>query len=303
MDNKGILYDKDKKGFEVHRISPDFKNLDFRYGLTILAGNRQQIGESMPSPETYVPRYFEFYSISHLLEGEGVYYYPETGETKSIHAGQVIIVTPGTVHRYGGDNSRFVESFLVFTGPIADDLYASGIISNVIWDMGKVPRLNKVIDLALDPSLTSQMQANITLQQILIDLYNTNNLLQSEKRYPLLVQLIEEIKHTSERWWTVAEMAEYCEMSGAHFRHVFRQYTGQTPKRYLDESIIRQSAVLLCSSNMAVHQVAEHFAYHDPYHFSRRFKQITGFSPEHYRASFKLHPSVVEPTNNELDTL
>ncbi len=294
MDNRGILYEKNPKGVEVHRISPDFKHLDERYGLTILAGNRKQMGESMPGRLKRIPRYFEFYSISHLLEGEGLYWYPETNETKPIHRGQVVIVTPGTLHRYGGDNSKYVESFVLFTGPIADYLCAKGIISNVIWEMGKVPRLNKVIDLALDPAITSQIQANVTLQQILLDLYNTNCLLRSEKEHPLLVQLLEEIKHIPERWWTVKEMARYCHMSEAHFREVFRQYTGETPKRYVEQNKIRKAAELLCSGNLTIREVANSFAYRDPYHFSRRFKQITGFSPDHYRHSFKLHPPTAE---------
>jgi AraC-like DNA-binding protein len=288
MDNNGILYEKDNKGLNVHRISPDFHNLNLRYGLTILAGNRKQITAPMSESKIKSLRYFEFYSISHLLGNEGVYIDSEKREYK-IRQGQVIIVTPGTMHNYGGINGEFVESFLLFTGPVADQLRDAGIISNVICDMGKVPRLNKVIDLALDPSIASQIQANITLQQILMDLYHTNKRIKSNKQYPCLIQLLDEIMHTSDRWWTVSEMAEYCNVSDAHFRHIFRQYTGQSPKQYIDERKIRQAAELLCSSVMSVHKIAERFAYRDPYHFSRRFKQITGFSPEHYRASFSLH--------------
>ncbi|MEN7973729.1 MAG: hypothetical protein ABFR47_07840, partial [Verrucomicrobiota bacterium] len=253
MDNTGILYGKDKEGLEVHRISQDFHGLDLRYGLTILAGNPRQMGGSMPEPENRVLRYYEFYSISHLLEGEGVYYFPETGEAKPIQAGQAVIVTPGTVHRYGATGSKFVESFLLFTGPIADYLCDIGIILNGIWEMGKVPRLNRVLELAVDPSFSSQVQANVTLQQILIDIHNMNRLLQSEKTHPLLVQLIEEIKYTPERWWTVAEMAAYCKVSAAYFRILFREYTGQAPKRYIDESKVRLAATLLCSSHLTVH--------------------------------------------------
>jgi len=297
MDNNSILYKTDKNGLEVHRVSPDFKNIDNNYGLTILAGNRRQVVPPMPSATAYVPRYYEFYSISHLLEGKGIYYNPKTDETTSIHPGQVVIVTPGTLHCYGGVDTPFVESFLVFTGPIAQSMQTSGVIFDAILDMGKVPRLNKVIELALNPSLSSQIQANITLQQILLDLYNTHNLLESDKKHPLLIQLIEEIKHAPERWWTVGEMAEYCKMSGTYFRIIFRRYTGQQPKRYIDEVKIRQSTELLCSSDMAIHEIALRFAYSDPYHFSRRFKQITGFAPEHYRASFKLHSTSVDPTD------
>ena len=292
MDNTGILYEKNKQGLEVHRLSPEFHELDIRFGLTILAGNPRQLGEFMPGAKNRVLRRYEFYSISHLLEGEGVYYFEETGETKPIRAGQVVIVTPGTVHRYGGTGSGFTESFLVFTGPIADDLRANGIVSNGIFEMGTTPRLNKVLELASDPSVASQVQASITLQQILIDIHNVNELLQPSEEHPLLVQLIEEIKCTSERWWTVSEMAAYCKMSEAHFRPLFRRYTGQSPKRYVDEYKIRRSAEFLCSGHLTVHEVAERFGYQDPYHFSRRFKQIMGFSPDQYRSSFNRNEGV-----------
>ena len=286
MDNGGILYEKDKEGLEVHRISPDFHDLGQRYGLTILAGNPRRVGGPVPAGEKRLLRYYEFYSISHLLEGEWACHFPGADETRSIRPGQAIVMTPGTVHWFGGTGSGFVESFLLFTGPIADYLRETGVVSAGVFEMGTTPRLNKVLEWASDPSIASQTQANVALQQILIDLHNMNQLLHSEKEHPLLARLVEEIKCTPERWWTVAEMAAYCKVSQAYFRIIFRKYTGQSPKRYVDESKIRQASALLCSSPLTVQEVADRFGYRDPYHFSKRFKQIVGVSPDQYRHSF-----------------
>ena len=297
MDNNGILYEHDGHGVDVHRISPDIHNLDLRYGLAILAGNRRQVTSPMPYPDPRPLRYFEFYSISHLLEGEGLYLDAE-GKEQFISKGQVVIITPGTVHLYGGYKTEFVESFLLFTGPVADYMRDAGIISTTIWDMGKVPRLNRAIDLALDPSSASQIQANITLQQVLMDLYHANSRIESEKQHLRLIQLLSEIRYTTDRWWTVSEMARYCDVSESYFRNIFRQYTGQSPKQYIDESKMRRAAELLCSSNLSIHKIAERFAYSDPYHFSKRFKQLTGFSPKHYRASFSLHRNYSDAENS-----
>ena len=195
-------------------------------------------------------------------------------------------MTPGTVHRYGGTGSGFVESFVLFTGPIADYLQKIGMLSSGIFEMGTTPRLNKVLKWASDPSVASQVQASVALVQILIDLHNINQLLRSEKEHPLLAQLVEEIKCAPERWWNVAEMAAYCKVRPSYFRTIFKEYTGQSPKRYIDEIRIRRAADLLSSSHLTVHEVAERFEYQDPYHFSKRFKQITGFSPSEYRNSF-----------------
>ena len=46
---------------------------------------------------------------------------------------------------------------------------------------------------------------------------------------------------------------------------------------------IRIAADLLCDGNGTVAAVARRLGFLDPYHFSRRFKEIMGVSPRDYR--------------------
>ncbi len=290
MDNTCILYEKDENGVEVHRVSPNYRGLQDKYGLILLAGNRKQI----VGPKKLTPRYYEFYSISHLLEGEGFFWLEGMKEPTTIKAGQVAIITPYTVNCYGCYDADYIESMIIFTGSIADYLRDKGIIASGIWNMGDYPRLNRIIELAMDPAINSQMRAVIEFQKILLDLYEENCLLESKGEYPRVMKLIREIQENKRRWWTVKEMAKYCQMSETYFRKIFHKYTGNSPKAYLEQSKIRQAAEMLCQRNLTIAEIAYYLGYRDPYHFSRRFKQITGISPANYRESFKLHHNLID---------
>ena len=84
-------------------------------------------------------------------------------------------------------------------------------------------------------------------------------------------------------------MAELCNLSENQFRRVFNQHTGMSPKRYVDKLRMQQACEILSSTVSPIAEVAHQFGYSDPYHFSRRFKDIIGLSPENYRNSYSLH--------------
>jgi AraC-like DNA-binding protein len=230
-----------------------------------------------------VPRYFEFYCISQLLEGRGLLWQEATGETIEFKPGEAVLMTPDTIHDYGGNQDKYLEDTICFTGPVADQLYQSGIIKSGIIYTGKTPRLRDIAELAADPAADSQISANIAMQKLLVDLYLENKSKQSGDRYSKVKKLIKEIQLSPEKWWTVREMSEYCNLSEMHFRRVFREHTGMAPKIYIDNLKIQKAARALSGSDDSITEIAESLGYTDPFHFSRRFKQLTGLSPVLYR--------------------
>ena len=254
------------------------QSLHEKYGLWICRGG----GGCSGPKEKIQPRYFEFYSISHLYQGHG-WYWRQPNIVEKMQPGHGILIAPGFIHDYGGDKDSYTEDSLCFTGSVADQLFRCGIIRNGIFEMGSARRLLPVAKLAADPSADSQIQANLALQNLLVKLYLENKAKKRGEREPAVRRLIEELKATPEKWWTVEEMASFCNLSTAQFRRVFQAATGQSPKNYLDSMKVQMATTLLCSTEETVAELAASLGYLDPFHFSRRFKQLTGFAPADYR--------------------
>ena len=61
---------------------------------------------------------------------------------------------------------------------------------------------------------------------------------------------------------------------------------GVLPKLYIDKLRLNKAAELLVETNLNIAEIAEMMGYQDPFHFSRRFKAVIGFSPQQYRREF-----------------
>ena len=238
---------------------------------------------SYPPRNTIHPRVFKFYSLSHLIDGDGSYWNRKTNSIATVKKGQGIMISPDFVHFYSSTKNKYVEDAICFSGIIADNLYRSGIIRDGIIDIGKSRKLLPIMELASSPSRDSQIKANSALQSLLVELYFRNRDSNSVNRLSLIDELLEKIADSPENPWTVSEMAEFCNLSINHFRRLFRSHTGLNPKLYIDMVKINKASELLLSPDQySISRVSDLLGYSDQYHFSRRFKAITGASPVNY---------------------
>ncbi len=271
----------DDKTIHVHRMANmEKQDIHRDYGLWIFGGGMGGCG-SVDSFHVCERRYFEFYSLSHMYEGHGRLWL-EDGTEQEVFAGDCILITPKTVNSYGGFKGRpYVEDNLIFCGPVADMLMRSGIAVSGVYHIGKVRSLIPIIEMYRDPAVDSQISANIALQKLLVDLYLKKR--NSRQEYPALEKLMSEIKQNIAKWWTVSEMAEMCNLSDDQLRRIFVRYTGVSPKLYIDQLKLKYAAQLLAGSDMKISEISDSLGYMDPYHFSRRFKEVIGLSPRNYR--------------------
>ncbi len=281
MDIPNMVNDKtDYAACAVHRMPGGQQEVHRQYGLWICHGNLRMASPPRASRE---PRYFAYYSLSHLLAGRGRYWTPE-GHDEAILPGDGVLMAPRFIHDYGGDGHPYVEDAVCFTGPVADHLLRVGILRSGLLRIGRARRLLPIVTAARDPSRDAQIRANLALQNLLVALHFENL---GEGAATPLDALLTALREQPERWWTVVEMAEFCDLGEVHFRRLFHARTGMAPKIYLDRLRLRLAAERLARSAEPVAAVAAAFGYADPFHFSRRFRQVVGFSPRQYRTQVR----------------
>ncbi|MBB6479528.1 helix-turn-helix domain-containing protein [Spirochaeta isovalerica] len=269
-----INYDKQPGEREIHRKS-GFRISHFQRGVSY---------EPLEKP---VPRRFSYYSICHLIEGKGWYWVP--GESiRYFSAGEGVVSTPGFVQSYGGDGTTFVEDFICFDGPVADFLFQSGVIENGIINMGRNRRLLPVIQEALNLSDSGQIKANGALQHLLYDLYREREEAKQGNSQDNITLLLDELSSSQDRWWTVSEMASYCNLSENQFRRLFRNRTGMGPKHYIDSLKMQIASEWILSTREKLDNISVRLGYRDRFHFSKVFKRIKGMSPDRFRKNYPL---------------
>lgn len=269
-----IVYEKQPGERDVHRKS-GFRISHFQRGI------------KYPPLDRIVPRAFNYYSLCHLIKGKGWYWSP--GEpVRYFSEGEGILSTPGFVQSYGGDGTNFVEDFICFDGPVADYMFRAGVLENGIVEIGKSRRLLPVIEEALNLSDTGQILANAALQELLYRLYREKQEAKSSGAMDRIDKLLKKMGSETKHWWTVREMAQFCNLSENQFRRMFRRRTGMSPKNYSDCLKIQLASEWLLSSREKLDLIAGRLGYIDRYHFSKVFKRIKGISPDRFRKNYPL---------------
>lgn len=277
MDNSNTLYDESE--IDIHPLTREMRQVHKEYGLMITG-----MGSGTSEAEGFLhcpKRYFEFYSISHCRNGKGRLWLEPNYEV-DILPGQCVIMPPNQINRYGGHDAPYHEDMVTFFGPVADRLFKSGIIGCGVFEFGSVRRLIRIGELIADPARDSQLEANIELQRIIFDIWQSNRLNSQKKDDPITL-LQKEIRKNLRRWWSVTEMAEFCCIGSEQFRRRFYKQTGMRPKEYIDQTKMHRATELLGLKSHNIAEIAEQLGYPDQFHFSRRFKAVIGLSPSQYR--------------------
>ena len=267
-DNRRRIYQPIGHGGDIHR----------RYGLWIIGG---QTTRQTPGGMSRCPlRRFDFYNLSHLVEGEGRASF-EGGSVQRVTEGDCVVVTPGMVNAFGStDDNVYTEDTLLFIGPVADALFDAGVLEAGVYPIGMRRKLRELAEMVHDPSASAQINANIALQQLLMEIYEYKH-----RHAPLrdvFEDIVAAIRRSPARWWTVEELSELSGMSYGKLRRCFIDHTGMLPKNYIEQFKMHQ-AVEMLHNGLSIADTASKLGYRTVYHFSSRFHAHFGEAPGRFR--------------------
>jgi len=80
------------------------------------------------------------------------------------------------------------------------------------------------------------------------------------------------------------DLARHCGLSVSRLAHLFKEQTGISPQRFLEQHRMQLASRLLRMTDFTVTEVAGEVGYADPFYFSNRFRRYSGKSPNQFRA-------------------
>ena len=113
-------------------------------------------------------------------------------------------------------------------------------------------------------------------------------LIQNTKRYDRLKAAFEYMHANLSDNIPFAALAGICNVSQAHFCRLFKNITGKTPVQYLTSIRLHEAEALLKSSDKSVSQIACEVGIPDLCYFSRKFKEMFGFTPSQVKNSLHI---------------
>ena len=78
-------------------------------------------------------------------------------------------------------------------------------------------------------------------------------------------------------------VAAECGLSASRLSHLFREQSGQTLTQFLEQQRVSRACQLLDFTTRSITAIAAEVGYENPFYFTLRFKQQTGYSPREYR--------------------
>ena len=251
------------------------------------AGRNRRVGNMFPGL-----RKLGQYSIISFEAGSGTLQTRSQGNIP-FNSGDAFIHLPEEPTRYFPD-TEYIETWIVFNGPDTADFENTGLLPNktIIIKNGAhivssaYEKLSKIIT---SEDLPSIINRKIILLETITKLYQACRS-SDAKAQNLIDQATDYIRQNATAKTSVSQLAQHCCLSETHFRRLFKQHTGRTPKDYLLAAQISKAKQLL-AQGIPIKQAAKQIGCDDVCYFMRIFKKNTN------QTAAQFQRQVTTPTN------
>ncbi|TCK98291.1 AraC-like DNA-binding protein [Natranaerovirga hydrolytica] len=256
----------------------------------------------------YSMNYYHFhnqYELYYLLSGKRHYFIKD--RTTLVEKGNLVLIKPYDIHKTTdpgeGAHERilinFDESYLTPSACELLDTIFNGDRSVLPLLPADQEHIETILFQFIQEIKNEEIGYEAYLQSLLMQLliyisrHKITDALSLDEEHPSemhkkMSEIVQYINLNYKEYLSLSCVANQFFISQYYLSRAFKQATGFTFVEYVNSVRIREAQVLLRETNKKVIEIAEEVGFGNISHFGRVFKNITGFSPLHYRKMSKV---------------
>ena len=278
--------------------------VDLKWGLAVNSVGFQEIVPGMDYPPRNHPSRYVFsvqngrtlneYQLLYITEGKGSFFCNTLGRTKCIpiERGMMFLLFPGEWHTYFPDKQTgWKEYWIGFNGVFIENLIREGFFSkekpvlNVNIHENMVNLYNEAIEASVaQGSGFQQVLAGIVDRLLSMTYYYDRNFQFQESDTANKIGQAKVMINDDFMTITPEEIATKLCLSYSSFRKTFKEYTGFSPARFINEVRMSKAKELLTNTSMSIKEIAYNVGYNNHDYFFTAFRHMTGQTPAKYRS-------------------
>jgi len=151
--------------------------------------------------------------------------------------------------------------------------------------------LNAMVQEATSQQMSYELVCHNLLEILLIKILRHQHFDLEVGKQSKATKDISFIKHYLETYYhesiQLEDLASMTHLSRFYISHSFKKEIGMSPMEYLIAIRIKESKILLRTTNYSISQVADIVGFTTPTYFSKQFRKSTGISPTDYREQYQ----------------
>ncbi|MBS4179392.1 AraC family transcriptional regulator [Lederbergia citrea] len=234
----------------------------------------------------FIPEFNKFYFIQSgtgFVKVDGQVYYPNPGE--------LYLLPAGTKQSYGITSGNTYDKFWCHFSAKVGEAHLYDLVEAPLFIKVKHPekikeQFEQLIRLNGENSIASLFEIHaILLQLIALMLENGGHVKSQSFSNPSFEKIDHVINYVEAHLAESLSIEEMAAIAGFHpnyFIQLFKQFTGTSPIRFLNQLRMERARHLLATTNRSISEIADMVGIEVSY-FSRMFREQIGFAPSQYR--------------------
>ena len=287
------------KSEDIHLKYLAVNRNDLLWGLAVNSVGFQNVGPGKPYPPTGHPSRYLFseergrilneFQVLYITEGQGVFRSATLPNPVPITAGTMFMLFPGEWHTYRPDSAiGWKEYWIGFEGPLAQEIAGKGFFApeKAVFRPGLHDEIVNLYEEAVQVASGQASGFQQRLMGIVVHLMGMAVFFNRQQVFSQVSDLINRAKILISRECQTLrpeDIARKLNMGYSNFRKIFKEYTGFSPARYIQDVRFARIKESLTNSTLPVKQIAYENGFENYDYFFTAFRRITGMTPVAYR--------------------